>query len=333
MSEPRGDWIWHQGTWRPWSEATVHVTTHALHYGSSVYEGIRCYDHPEGPALFRLGDHVRRLRRSCRLLGMAPPVDDDTLAALCKTSIRRNRQRAAYVRPLVYRGAGPLGLHPGGNPAELTLFSFPWGRYLGPEALEAGVDVCVSSWRRIDGGSLMPHGKIGGQYVNNQLASAEAKRNGYADAVMLDRDGDVAEGAGQNLFVVADGRLMTPPTSAPILEGITRDTVLTLARDLGIATAEVTMPREALLLADEVFLTGTASEITPVRSIDRARVGGGRPGPITRALQTAFTDLTEGRRDDPHPWLTFVGPEPEATHPTEERAPRVTGENHAPTAG
>lgn len=328
------EWIWHRGEWRPWAEATVHVTTHALHYGSSVYEGLRCYDTPSGPALFRLAEHVARFERSCRLLRMPLPHDADELARACLEVVSRNGLAACYVRPLAYRGSGAMGLSPLSSPVEVTIFAFPWGRYLGEGALDDGVDVAVSSWRRISSDSLMPQGKIGGQYINNQLASMEAKAGGFADAILLDRDGRVTEGAGQNLFLVVDGELLTPPDSSSILCGITRDTVCTLAREQGFAVREQVLSRESLYLADEVFMTGTASEITPVRSIDRMTIGDGRPGPITRALQHEFFAIVRGETADRHGWLTPIGAAESSTksnpstHPSDSTHPEsATGVN------
>ncbi|MDA8019955.1 MAG: branched-chain amino acid transaminase [Thermoanaerobaculia bacterium] len=301
------EWIWHRGGWCRWQEATVHVTTHALHYGSSVYEGLRSYDTPSGPAIFRLRDHIERFERSCRLLRMDLPYAFDDLERACREVVERNGLSACYVRPLAFRGSGAMGLTPTTSPVEVTIFAFPWGRYLGEGALEEGVDVAVSSWRRIDSGSLMPQGKIGGQYINNQLASMEAKAGGFADAILLDRDGRVTEGAGQNLFLVVGEEVVTPPLSSSILQGITRDTVLTLARDLGLTVCEAVITRESLYLADELFLTGTASEITPVRSVDRMQVGSGRPGAVTRRLQEAFFAIVRAETPDRHGWLTHVG--------------------------
>lgn len=317
------EWIWHRGAWCRWQEATVHVTTHALHYGSSVYEGLRCYDTRTGPAIFRLREHVERFERSCRLLRMNLPHEADELDEACRELVRRNGLGACYLRPLAYRGVGAMGLLPTRSSVEVTIFAFPWGKYLGEGAIENGVDVAVSSWRRIDSGSLMPQGKIGGQYINNQLASMEARDGGFADAILLDRDGRVTEGAGQNLFLVVGGELVTPPVSSSILEGITRNTVITLARDLGIGVREAVISRESLYLADEIFLTGTASEITPVRSVDRMPIGGGQPGPVTRRLQDAFFALVRGEAPDPHGWLTPVGPT-DAAVPTSEHTPADT---------
>lgn len=302
------EWIWHAGQWCRWQDATVHITTHALHYGSSAFEGVRCYETTSGPAIFRLGPHVERLLSSAKLLRMDLGLDAEQISEICLQLVARNQQKSCYIRPLAYRGAGTMGLNPTKAPAELSILCFPWGSYLGEEALETGIDVGVSSWRRFSASSMMPMGKIGGQYINNQLASVEAKANGFAEAIMVDDHGRVAEGAGQNLFLVQDGVLITPPTVDSILEGITRNSVLQLATDLGIPTRQASLPREQLYLAEEMFLTGTASEVTPVRSVDRLPVGDGRPGPITQQLQKAFFDLLAGRAADPHGWLQAVPP-------------------------
>lgn len=324
------EWIWHRGAWCRWQDATVHVTAHALHYGSSVYEGLRCYETRTGPAIFRLREHVQRFERSCRLLRIGLPHTADELDEICREVVRRNGLTACYVRPLAFRGSGAMGLLPTSSPVEVTVFAFAWGKYLGEGALERGVDVAVSSWRRIDSGSLMPQGKIGGQYINNQLASMEAKDGGFADAILLDRDGRVTEGAGQNLFVVAGGELVTPPVSSSILQGITRDTVMTLARGLGVPVREQVLSRESLYLADEIFLTGTASEITPVRSVDRMQIGDGRPGPISRALQHEFFTIVRGETADRHGWLTPVGAAESTGHANPSPGPATAGPSTHP---
>ncbi|MEO1085973.1 MAG: branched-chain amino acid transaminase, partial [Acidobacteriota bacterium] len=282
------------------------ITAHALHYGSSVYEGLRCYATADGPAIFRLREHIARFESSCRLLRMPLPYTVDEIERACVDAVARNGFEECYIRPLAYRGSGAMGLVPTKSPVEVSIFAFPWGAYLGGDALEKGVDVAVSSWRRIGSDSLMPMGKIGGQYINNQLASAEAKANGFADAILLDGDGRVTEGAGQNLFLVEGDVITTPPASSAILRGITRDSVIILAADLGFEVRESPISRESLYLADEVFMTGTASEITPVRSIDRMAVRAEAPGEVTRTLQGAFFAITSGRAADRYGWLTTV---------------------------
>lgn len=311
MSSQRSEWIWFEGGWVPWDGAKVHVTAHSLHYGSNAFEGIRAYETPAGPAIFRLEAHVRRLFQTCKLLRMDMRAwTEPAIARLCVEIVARNRHRSCYIRPLVYRGSGQLGIYPLSCPAELTIFSFEWGRYLGDDAIEAGVDVAVSSWRRFAPGSMTALGKIGGQYVGNQFSSIEARLNGFAEAILLDADGYVSEGAGENLFVVMGNELLTPPLSSSILGGITRDTVFILARDLGFSVREAQLTREMLYLAEEVFMTGTAAEITPVRSIDRIEVGAGRRGPLTAQLQEQFFGIVSGTLPDRHGWLTPVPEQP-----------------------
>lgn len=311
MSE-HAEWIWMDGQWVRWAEATLHVSAHGLHYGSSVFEGIRAYDTPAGPAVFRLDDHMARLHDSARLLRMELPYDVDTLSRAALELVERNHHRSCYLRPIAFRGTGSLGVDGRALPVRVALLSMEWGAYLGEGALENGVDAAVSSWRRIGPDSMAPLGKIGGQYVNNQLVSAEARLNGYEEGIVLDDRGRVCEGGGENLFVVKQGTIVTPPMSASILAGITRDSVLRLAGDLGLSVEQATIPRDFLYLADEIFMTGTAAEITPVRSIDRMPVGNGARGPITERLQQAFFGIVEGRTHDRHGWLTLTRSAPDA---------------------
>ena len=298
--------LWHNGRLRPWDEATVHVGAHALHYGSSVFEGLRVYATPQGPAYFRLADHTRRLFESARVYDIEIGYRPEEIDAACLELIRANGMGSAYVRPIVFRGAGSLGVLPRqGDPVEVAILALPWGAYLG-DAAERGADVCVSSWRRPAPGTLPSWAKAGGNYLSGQLIALEARRGGYDEGIALGHEGLLSEGAGENLFLVRGGRLLTPPTSAGILAGITRDTVITLAHEAGLAVEERELPREALYGADEVFLCGTAAEITPVRSVDRKHVGDGTPGPVTRALREAFFGLFDGRTPDRHRWLTWV---------------------------
>ena len=300
--------IWHRGKLVPWHEATVHVLAHGLHYGSSVFEGIRAYDTAtHGPAIFRLGAHLRRLRDSARIYRFALPYDPDELRQACFDVIRANDLRAAYLRPIVYRGYGSLGVGAIDKcPVEVSIAAFKWGAYLGPESLERGVDVVVSTWRRVAPDTLPAMAKAGGNYLSGQLMGEEARRQGCHEGIALDAYGFLSEGAGENLFLVRDEVLYTPPVASAILPGITRDSILTLARHLGLTAREELLPREALYTADEVFLTGTASEVTPVRSVDRISVGSGRPGPITQQLQRRFLDVVRGAVEDEHGWLTHV---------------------------
>lgn len=298
--------IWHNGRLKPWHEATVHVGAHALHYGSSVFEGERVYATPQGPAYFRLADHTRRLFESARIYEIDIGYSEEAINAACIELIAANAMPSAYVRPIVFRGAGGLGvLAQPGAPVEVAIMALDWGAYLG-EAIEHGADVCVSSWQRPAPNTVPSWAKAGGNYLSSQLIGLEARRGGYAEGIALGSNGLLSEGAGENLFLVRRGVLYTPPSSAGILAGITRDTVMTLARELGYAVEERDLPREALYTSDEIFMTGTAAEITPVRSVDRKAVGSGRPGPVTRALQQAFFGLFDGRTADRWGWLTPV---------------------------
>ena len=301
------EWIWMNGEWKRWGEATVHVSAHVLHYGSSVFEGIRAYETPDGISIFRLREHIERLFDSARLLRLdVSTFSVDELMAASVELVGRNHEGSCYLRPLLFRDTGALGVDGRGCPTSAVIFSIEWGRYLGPEAIEEGVDAGVSSWRRFAPGSLSALGKIGGQYVNNQYASMEARDNGFTEAIMLDYQGLVSEGGGENLFVVKNGGIVTPPATSSILAGITRDSVLTLAADLGFEIREATISRDMLYLADEIFMTGTAAELTPVRSVDRVPVGRGRRGPVTQRLQQEFFAVVSGRTEDRHGWLTSV---------------------------
>ncbi|HUD41183.1 MAG TPA: branched-chain amino acid transaminase [Dokdonella sp.] len=298
--------IWHNGRLKPWHEATVHVGAHALHYGSSVFEGERVYATPQGPAYFRLADHTRRLFESARIYEIDIGYSEAAINAACIELIAANAMPSAYVRPIVFRGAGGLGvLAQPGAPVEVAIIALDWGAYLG-EAIEHGADVCVSSWQRPAPNTFPSWAKAGGNYLSSQLIGLEARRGGYDEGIALGCNGLLSEGAGENLFLVRRGVLYTPPSSAGILAGITRDTVMTLARELGYAVEERDLPREALYTSDEIFMTGTAAEITPVRSVDRKAVGSGTPGPVTRALQQAFFGLFDGRTADRWGWLTPV---------------------------
>ena len=305
-SIPETRYVWRDGTFVAWRDATVHALSHAVHYGSAVFEGIRCYATRDGPALFRLRDHLRRLLDSARIYRMPVPHGLDALEAACVETVWRNGLEACYVRPIVLRGYGTLGLDPTDAPVETFVFAWPWGAYLGEEALREGVDVGVSSWRRPAPDTHPLTAKASGNYPNSQLMRLEARAHGYAEAIALDVRGYVSEGSGENVFLVRGGTLYTPPPVAAILPGITRDTVMTLARELGFPVVEADLPREWLYLADEIFLTGTAAEVTPVRSVDRVPVGDGQPGPVTRALQTAYRDAVTGADGDPRGWLTRV---------------------------
>lgn len=307
MAIDKTDWIWMNGDWVKWENASVHITTHALHYGSSVFEGIRAYETPRGPAIFRLPEHILRWLGSAKLMRMdLGDYTAEQLQNVCVELVRRNRLESCYLRPIAFRASGGFSLDARSVPVAVSMFAIRWGRYLGKEALEKGVDVCVSSWRRFAPGTMAPLGKIGGQYVNNQFARMEAAELGFPESIMLDTHGNVSEGTGENLFLVDRGEIWTPPLTSSILGGITRDTVLALARDRGIQVRFEVLPRDRLYLADEMFLTGTAAEITPVRSVDRITVGEGRPGPVTLQLQEDFFGIVSGRLRDRHGWLTPV---------------------------
>lgn len=298
--------IWFNGTLIPWSQAHVHVMTHALHYGSSVFEGIRAYSTPNGPAIFRLGPHIRRLWDSCKIYRMEIPFSPAEITQACKDVIKVNGYTNSYLRPLVWRGEGPLGLDGKNNPIEAMVAAVEWGAYLGPEGLKNGVDVMVSSWNRLAANTIPTMAKAGGNYLSSFLIKSEAARNGYAEGIALDVQGNVAEGSGMNLFVVRDGVLYTPPITNNILPGITRDAIMTIARDLKIEVREQEMQREVLYLADELFFAGTAAEVTPIRSVDKIVIGSGQRGELTEAIQERFFGLFEGKVDDKHKWLDYV---------------------------
>jgi branched-chain amino acid aminotransferase len=297
--------IWHEGRLVPWEQATVHVLSHALHYGSSVFEGIRVYQTPQGAIGFRLTDHVRRLFHSAKIYRIKIPYTREALVAACRDVVRENGLlKGAYIRPIAYRGYGEMGV--AGNieqPASVSIAAWEWGSYLGEGGLEQGVDVCVSSWQRVAPNTVPALAKAGGNYLSSALVTLEARRLGFAEGIALSVDGYVSEGAGENLFLVHNGKLYTPPVAASILSGITRDTVAKLAESLGLPVLEQNIPRELLYIADEVFLTGTAAEITPVRSVDKITIGEGKRGPITERLQKLFFGLFDGSTVDRWNWL------------------------------
>jgi branched-chain amino acid aminotransferase len=314
-------WIWFNGEMVRWEDATVHVMTYALHMGASIFEGIRCYSTPRGPAIFRLPEHVRRLTESARIYEMELPFGEAAMTAACHAVIRENGLDAAYLRPLAWLGVGELGTNPLGHPVEMMVGAFEWATYLGAEGLEQGVDVCVSSWRRVAPDTIPSLAKAGGTYLSSQLISREAKKNGYAEGIGLDVNGYLSEGSAENLFVVRGGVLYTPPVSSAILGGITRDAVITIARHLGWEVREQVLPREILYVADELFFTGTAAEVTPIRSVDRITVGNGKRGPVTRAIQERFFAIARGQADDRWGWLSHVQAAPPSIElPRELRA-------------
>jgi branched-chain amino acid aminotransferase len=300
------DLIWMNGEFVAWEDAKVHVLTHGLHYGTGVFEGIRAYDTEIGTAIFRHHDHLARLESSAKLYYMELPYSRDQLREATHELIARNGLRACYIRPLVFRGHGPMGLNPLDNPIEVSIAVWEWGAYLGEEGKLNGVRARTSSWRRISPDSLIPHSKASGQYLNSVLAKIEAQKSGYEEAILLDDHGRVCEGTGENVFVVKDGVISTPPQTASILDGINRKSVIEIARDLGYELIERDVARAELALADEVFLTGTAAELTPMRSIDDIDIGDGRPGEITRAIQSVFEDALHGRAERYREWLDVV---------------------------
>ena len=299
-------WIWRDGEFIRWQDATVHVLAHSLQFGSSVFEGIRCYSTPRGPAIFRLEDHLQRLLDSCKIYRMEPKYSLDELVAACCELVERNGVDACYLRPMVVRGYGASGMVPFDSPIEVYLPCWPWGAYLGDGALENGVDACVASWHRMAPNTIPAMAKVAGNYLSGQLIKLEALRNGFAEGIGLAPDGMISEGSGQNLFVVHRGTIYTPTVNGTLLHGITRHSILALARDMGFPVREQELPREMLYTADEVFLTGTASEVTPVRSVDRIAVGSGRRGPITTQIQQRFLELVHGGGEDTYGWLTYV---------------------------
>jgi branched-chain amino acid aminotransferase len=298
------DLIWMNGEFVAWEDAKVHVLTHALHYGTGVFEGIRAYETERGPAIFRHDDHLNRLEASARLYYMDMPFSKEQMRTATHELIARNGLRSCYIRPVLYRGHGPMGLDPDDNPVEATIAVWEWGAYLGEEGKRNGVRAKVSSWRRISPESLVPHAKACGQYLNSVLAKTESKRAGYEEAILLDDHGHVCEGSGENVFLVKDGVLLTPPQTASILDGISRASIMEIARDLGHTVVERDIARAELVLADEVFLVGTAAELTPVREIDDIDIG--PPGEVTREIQIVYDDALHGRVERYAKWLDLV---------------------------
>jgi branched-chain amino acid aminotransferase len=302
----QADFIWMNGEFVAWEDAKVHVLTHGLHYGTGVFEGVRCYDTEIGPAVFRHREHLQRLARSAELYYMPMPFDLETLRCATHELIARNGLRSCYIRPLVYRGYGQMGLNPLEAPVDVTIAVWEWGAYLGEDGKRKGIRAKVSSWRRISPASLIPSAKASGQYLNSVLAKVESLKAGYEEAILLDDHDHVCEGSGENIFVIWEGRMITPPAAASILDGITRKSVMKIADDLGIEVIERDIARAELYLADEVFMTGTAAELVPVREIDDHAVGDGTPGELTRAVQTAFEDALHGRGERYREWLDPV---------------------------
>ena len=297
--------IWKNGSFVPFEKASIHVLSHVVHYGSSWFEGIRCYETEQGTAIFRLHDHMRRLHQSLKVYRTQLPFSVDELSEAAVDLVRRNKLRQCYIRPFALRGFGDMGVYGLRCPVEVYIAAWEWGAYLGDDAASNGVDVCISSWDRISPNSLPSMAKAGGNYMNSQLVKMEAVENGYAEGICLDAYGNISEGSGENVFVVVNNELITPPAASSLLPGITRDTVIALAEELGVTVREQNIPRAMLYSCDEMFLTGTAVEITPVKSVDRIAVGRGKVGNFTRALQQAFHRITVNG-EDPYGWLTPV---------------------------
>jgi len=298
--------IWHNGQLIPWDDAKIHVLAHVVSYGSSVFEGIRCYDTERGSAIFRAADHARRLLDSAKIYRMDLQYSLDQLTDAMIELIRANKLRSCYIRPIVLRGYGDVGVLPANNPIETYMACYEWGSYLGEDCLGQGVDVCVSSWTRIAPNTLPALAKAGANYMNSQLIRMEAAANGYAEGIALDDAGYVSEGSGENVFVIRNGKVLTPPLGASVLPGITRDTIVKIAEQLGIPVIETIIPREMLYIADEAFFSGTAAEVTPIRSVDKISVGKGVTGAITKAIQKEFYGIVRGEKADRFGWLTPV---------------------------
>lgn len=298
--------IWMNGRLVDFADAKIHVFTHAIHYGSGIFEGIRCYETKQGPAIFRLKEHLRRLYDSCKIYRMEVPITFEEFTKACIEIVRANEFEDCYLRPLVYRGFHSLGVFPGACPVDVMVAAWKWGKYLGAEALEQGVDVRVSSWNRMAPNTFPALAKATANYMNSILIRQEAAIDGYSEGIALDVHGYVSEGSGENIFLVRDGRILTPPLGASVLAGITRDTIIRLARDLGFEIVETLVPREALYVADEVFFTGTAAEVTPIRSIDRITIGAGKRGPVTERIQKEYFAYIAGDIPDRYNWLTPV---------------------------
>ena len=300
--------IWHNGKFIAWNDAKIHVLSHVVSYGSAVFEGVRCYKTKNGPAVFRNREHMRRLLDSAKIYRIDVPFSLDQLCDAMVETVRVNKLEACYFRPIILRGYGSLGVLPTQDtPTEVYIAAYPWGKYLGAEALEQGVDVCVSSWTRMAPNTLPAMAKAAANYMNSQLIRMEAAVNGYAEGIALDEAGYVSEGSGENLFLIRDGKMVTPPLGASVLPGITRDTIMAIAKDLGIPVVEGLIPREALYICDELFFVGTAAEVSPIRSVDRITVGSGKRGPLTAAIQKEFFAIVEGTAPDRYGWLTPVG--------------------------
>lgn len=306
LEQTKSKFIWMNGNIVRWEDAKIHICSHVIHYGTGVFEGLRCYNTPKGPAIFRLQDHTERLFNSAKIYRMEIPFSKEEINQATVELIKKNELDECYIRPIVYRGYQELGVNPFTCPVEVALITWKWGKYLGPEALEQGVDVMVSSWNRMAPNTFPAMAKCCANYMNSQLIKMEALTYGFVEGIALDVSGFISEGSGENIFAVRKGVIYTPPLNATILPGITRDTIITLARELGYEVRETSMLREFLYLADELFFTGSAAEVTPIRSVDKITIGTGKCGPITKRLQEEFFAIIEGKRADRYNWLTFV---------------------------
>jgi branched-chain amino acid aminotransferase len=298
--------VWMNGKFVPWKDAKIHLASHVIHYGSSLFEGFRAYDTPKGTAIFRLEAHTKRLYNSCKMYRMDIPYSQEEFNQAVIETVKVNKLKACYIRPIVYRGYSALGVDPFPNPIDCAILIWNWGKYLGEEALEKGVDVKVSSWQRMAPNTFPALAKSGANYMNSQLIKMEALLDGYAEGIALNVRGHISEGSGENIFLVIDGAVHTPPLSSSILPGITRDSVITIVKDLGILLHEETIPREMLYIADEVFFTGSAAEITPIRSVDKIIIGNGKRGPVVKRLQEEFFAYINGTKEDKFHWLTYL---------------------------
>ena len=306
MAMQKADKIWYNGEFVNWDEAKIHVLSHALHYGTSFFEGARCYKTVNGPACFRLKDHLRRLYNSMKIYRTEPKYNIEEMTDAVLDTIRENKLEECYIRPIVFRGYGELGINPAHCPLDTVIAVWGWGAYLGADALEKGVNVCVSSWNRMAPNTLPNMAKVGGNYMNSQLIKIDALVNGYDEGIALDTNGMLSEASGENVFLIRDGVLYTTPVGASILNGITRNSIITIAKEMNIDIVEQMIPREMLYIADEVFFTGTAAEVTPVSFIDKIKIGDGVRGPITGRLQKAFFDIVSGKAEDRYSWLLFI---------------------------
>jgi len=306
MPIPKSEKIWFNGQFVNWDDAKIHVMSHVVNYGSSVFEGIRCYNTTKGPAVFCLQQHVQRLMNSAKIYRMELPYSAQELSQAILGTIRENKMRECYIRPVAFRGYGEIGVSPLGSPVDVVVAVWEWGKYLGKEALEQGVEVCVSSWTRIAPNTLPALAKAAANYMNSQLIKMEALKNGYSEGIALDSSGYISEGSGENIFLIKDGVVHTPPLGSSVLPGITRNVAIKICQDLGLTVHQQAIAREFLYIADEVFFTGTAAEVTPIRSVDKITVGCGCRGPITAKVQEKFFGIVSGRCEDQHGWLTFV---------------------------